>query len=140
MHILYALSKATKGFIRTMRIALTPKPETIRDRTVNSVYYMLKDYSDWYQEAGIVLPPDYETDPSAWNEELHKMVRAFKLVHDNMHGRGELYDALHNWEFLDKIDTVKLNALNKEIQEGFEAFGKQLQHLTDPEGEYPQPH
>jgi len=137
---MYTFLKHIENLLRSVRTGLDMKRETLRDRTVSNVYYMLQDYSDWYQEAGLVLPPDFETDPSGWNEELHKMTRAFKLVHDEMNKRGELWDAKHKWDGLHEVDLKKIEALTKEVQEGFEAFGKQLQYLTDPEGEYPERH
>ena len=88
------------------------RPVTIREHCVESMRDIVKDYSDWYEERGLYLPPDFATRPDEWNEELHKMVYAFNEV-DN------------------KFEDEDV----KKIKEGFESFGKYLYFLNDPKKE-----
>lgn len=109
------------------------KKLSLRDKAVMSLYEAVRDYSAWYDEKGLYLPPDYATTPHLWSEEMHKMTNAFELLYDELHGEGELWEAKNSWEDATKIDKEKIDRLTKEIQEGFEAFGKQLLHMTDAE-------
>ena len=96
---------------------------TIRDATVDSLYHLIDDYSDWYDQEGLYLPPDFATRPSDWCEVLHQIRRAFKLLHDEVAREGELWEARENPE--------KTKELEEEIKKGFELFGKYLFYLTD---------
>jgi hypothetical protein len=108
------------------------KVKVIRDVAVKSLYKIIADYSDWYEYKGLHLPPDYATDPSLWTLNLQKIKRAFELLHDEMNGEGELWEAKNKWKNFGEQDTEKIEELNKEIIEGFTEFGKQLFYLTDP--------
>lgn len=114
------------------------KPITIRDACVHLLAQDVIDYSDWYEEHGIKLPPDFATDPSGWTEALHKMKRAFSLLLDEKNGEGELYDAKHEWWLRsDRVnqliipDEEKVKKLEREIAEGLALFGKYLFWMTD---------
>lgn len=109
--------------------------DTIRDVAVRSLYRVVADYSDWYQERGLYLPPDYASDPTAWTEDLHKVKRAFELLHDDLNGEGELHAAKTKWAKYGETDVEEIKHLEKEINEGLEIFGKQLFYLTDPKKE-----
>lgn len=105
--------------------------KTIRDTAVEALYYAITDYSDWYDEQGLYLPPDYASNPSEWCEVLHQMKRAFRLLFEELHGEGELWAAKSgNGEYTGQ-DTERVEKLEKEIQEGLALFGKYLYFLTD---------
>lgn len=108
------------------------KVETIRDVAVKSLYDVVADYSDFYEEHGFYLPPEYATNPSTWTTNLQKMKRAFELLDEETHGEGELYDAKMKWAKYGEVDAEKVKELEKEIEEGFTLFGKNLFYLTDP--------
>lgn len=110
---------------------LKPKNETIRDKTVKSLFSMIEKYSKWYEDQGLLLPPDYATDPSGWTEELHKINKAFKLLIEDINGKGAYYDAKHKWDSVGERDIEKIEEIEKEIKEGLSVFGKQLLYLTD---------
>ena len=105
---------------------------SIRDIAIENLYLAIEDYSDWYQEHGLYLPPDYYTDPSEWNEILHKIKRSFRLLYEEIHGYGELWEAKNKWDKFGQQDTEKIKDLNQEIKEGLDLFGSQLFYLTDP--------
>lgn len=112
---------------------LKRQPETMRDKTVKTIFSMIEKYSKWYDEHGLYLPPDYASDPSAWSEALHKMSRAFKLLIQEMNGEGELWEAKNKWKKYGEEDTEKIKELEAEIKEGLSLFGSQLFYLTDTE-------
>jgi hypothetical protein len=105
--------------------------KTIRDIAVKSLCKIISEYSTWYDEHGLCLPPDYASDPSAWTEALHKVKRAFILLNDELHQRGELWEAKNKWKKFGEQDSEKIDELNKEIKEGMMIFGAQLLYLTD---------
>lgn len=107
------------------------KQPTIRDKAVTSLTQMIESYSDWYEEKGLYLPPDYQADPTSWTEALHKVKRAFKMLNDEMDGTGELWEAKNGWSKFGEKDIEKINELEKEIKEGLAIFGQQLLYLTD---------
>lgn len=111
------------------------KVDTIRDVAVRALYHIVEDYSDWYEEHGLYLPPDYAADPTRWTEDLHRIKRAFKLLYDELDGEGELYAAKTKWSKYGEVDAEEIKHLEKEINEGLEIFGKQLFYLTDPKKE-----
>lgn len=110
--------------------------KTIRDTAVEALYYVITDYSDWYDEQGLYLPPDYASNPSEWCEVLHQMKRAFKLLFQELHNEGELWEAKKliypdiNGKYIGQT-TKEVEKLEKEIQEGLALFGKYLYFLTD---------
>lgn len=106
-------------------------PATIRDVAVSSLTDIINNYTDWYVENGLYLPPDYATDPSSWNEVLRKIQRAFNLLNDEAHQKGELFEAKEEWKKYGEQDTAKIDDLNKEIKQGLEFFGKYLFDLID---------
>lgn len=103
--------------------------ENIRDCAVSSLTKIVSDYSDWYDEQGLFLPPDYATDPAGWSEALHKIKRALSLLDDEMRGQGELWDAKTN---PNGVNESEVQDLEKEIKEGLTLLGSQLFYLTDP--------
>lgn len=98
------------------------KPKSIRDIAVNSLYKEIEEYDKWYPEKGMYLPPDYATDPSGWNEVLHQMSRAFKILDDKDNNRGKIWD---------DSDKIKIAKLEEEIKSGLFLFGKYLYWLDD---------
>jgi len=106
--------------------------DTIRDVAVDNLYRIVEDYSQWYAEHGIHLPPDYASDPTGWTIALMKMERSFKLLYEEMNGYGELWEAKNGWKKYGAIDIEKINELEREIKEGLSLFGSQLLYLTDP--------
>jgi phosphatidylserine/phosphatidylglycerophosphate/cardiolipin synthase-like enzyme len=104
---------------------------SIRDIAIENLCLAIEDYSDWYEEHGLHLPPDYATDPGEWNEVLHKMKRAFRLLYDEIHEEGDLWEAKNKWKDYGQKDTEEIERLYKEIAEGFTLFGSQLLYLTD---------
>jgi predicted FMN-binding regulatory protein PaiB len=102
------------------------KVRTIRDIVVGSVYEALEDYSEWYEQQGLHLPPNFATDPTAYTEALHKMVRAFELLYEEIQGEGELLQARCG------EDAQKVEQLEKEVQEGLLLFGQNFGYMTDP--------
>jgi hypothetical protein len=106
--------------------------DTIRDIAVDNLYRMVRDYSEWYDEHGLYLPPDYASDPTGWTIALQKMRRSFGLLYEEMNGYGELWEAKNVWKEYGAIDIEKINELNKEIKEGLSLFGSQLIYMTDP--------
>lgn len=117
---------------RSFRKALRDEPLTIRDVAVEALSDLVEDYSDWYETQGLYLPPDYAADPGEWNEALHKMKRAFRLLHEELHEEGELWQAKHGWAKYGEKDTQKIEELEADIKEGLTIFGKQLLYLNDP--------
>lgn len=107
------------------------KNQTIRDKVVKTMWRKIENYSDWYEEQGLYLPPDYAADPSGWTEALHKVKRAFLLLKDEMNGEGELWKAKNQWKQFGEQDVEKIQELEKEIKEGLTIFGSQLLFLTD---------
>lgn len=105
---------------------------TVREEAVESICAILEDYSEWYDRQGLYLPPDYATDPSQWSEALHKMKRAFRLLYDEMHEEGELWEAKNKWKKYGEKDEQKVEELEKEVREGLALFGQQLFYLNDP--------
>jgi hypothetical protein len=105
--------------------------KTIRDVAVESLCEMISDYSSWYDEHGLYLPPDYEADPTSWTEALHKVKRAFLLLNDELHQHGELWEAKNKWKKYGEQDSEEINRLNKEIEEGLAIFGAQFFYFTD---------
>lgn len=88
------------------------KADTIRDTAVKHLAEIIEDYSLWYEEHGIHLPPEYAHDPTGWTNDLQKVREAFLLLEDE--------------------DEEAIKAKEKEIVEGLTIFGKQLFYLTDP--------
>lgn len=129
MNIAKSVAKPIRRYFQK---ALSSEPQTIRDTTVEELCRLIEDYSDWYEEHGLYLPPDYATDPSGWNEALHKIKRAFRLLYEEIHGEGDLWEARHGWEKYGEKDTERIDELEKEIKEGLALFGAQLFYLTDP--------
>lgn len=76
---------------------------------------VVAEYSEWYDQNGLYLPPDYATRPSEWNEDLHKIVRALELL-DEGGSDGEY---------------ASTEAEQAEIVEGLSILGKQLYYMTD---------
>lgn len=107
------------------------KNKTIRDVAVTAVHDMVEKYSEWYDEQGLYLPPDYAADPTSWTEALHKVKRAFCLLHSEMNGEGELWRAKNDWSKFNEQDTEAIKDLEKEIKEGLTIFGSQLLYFTD---------
>ena len=57
-----------------------------------------------------------------WKNVLNKMIRAFQLSHDYEYAEGE---------FSEVLNTEKYTMLSKEMDEGFELFGKYFRNLWD---------
>lgn len=108
------------------------KTKTIRDTAVKALFDIVSDYSEWYDEHGLYLPPDYMHDPTGWCEDLHKVKRAFTLLYEDLNEKGELWEAKKKWEKFGEQDAEKLKDLNNEILDGLRIFGAQLLYLTDP--------
>jgi len=89
---------------------------TVRDVAISSLCEVIKDYSEWYDEKGLYLPPNFATDPAGWCEALHKMKEAFML--------------LRNAEDMDDIEGYE-----KDIVEGLTLFGENLMYMNDPKKE-----
>lgn len=104
---------------------------TIKSTAVKYLHQMVEDYSEWYDDHGLYLPPDYASDPTGWTEALHVVKRAFKLLNDEMNGEGELWEAKHAWEQFGEKDSEKIIELEKEIKAGLTIFGAQLLYLSD---------
>ena len=106
--------------------------ETIRDIAVLTLYEVISDYSDWQEQHGLYLPPDFATDPTGWAIALQKMKRAFRLLYEEIMSEGELWEAKNKWKDYGEEDVEEIKELNEEIQEGLTLFGKYLFYLTDP--------
>lgn len=106
-------------------------PANIRDYSVQALYRLVSDYSDWYEEHGVKLPPDFATDPTAWTVCLQKMKRAFCLLHDEQNGSGPLWNAKHKWAQFGEVDSEEIKDLEQEIHEGLSLFGKYLYYMQD---------
>jgi len=113
------------------------KQVTIRDIAVQVMTDVISDYSDWYEEKGLYLPPDFATDPAGWTEALHKIKRAFTLLDDEAHQEGELWEAKNRWKEYGEQDAERIKELEHEIQEGLLLFGQNLQYMTDPKKLHP---
>lgn len=107
------------------------KSPYIRDLTIRAIYEPLTDFVDWSCEQGLYLPPDYEKDPSGWAETLRHMQRAFRMLYEELDGRGELWEAKNKWKDFGEQDTQKVAELEKDIQEGLSLFGKYLFYLIE---------
>lgn len=107
------------------------KTKTIRDATIESLYYLVDEYCSWAVEQGTYLPPGYETDPTSWSEVLNSIKRAFRLLFEEMNNEGELWEAKSGGGEYTGQDTEKVEKLEKEIQEGLAHFGKYLFYLQD---------
>lgn len=119
------------NIIKTLKNALKKEEPNIRDRAIDVLHAAIEEYSDWYEEHGLYLPPDYVTDPTSWTEALHKMKRAFTLLNDEANQEGELWEAKNKWKEFGEKDSEKIDELNREIKEGLTIFGSQLLYLTD---------
>jgi len=106
---------------------------TIRDQCVHLFADEIAGYSDWYEEKGLKLPPDFAQNPSEWTEVLHKMKRAFQLLKEEKDGEGAYWLAKNKWKEFGIIeqDTEEIEEYEEEIQEGLMLFGKYLFWLTD---------
>jgi len=104
----------------------------IRDVAVESLYHMIEDYSTWYADKGLYLPPKYATDPTEWTVVLQKIKRAFKLLYEEMNEEGELWEAKNKWKDYGEKDVEEIKVLEMEIIEGLTLFGEQLFYLIDP--------
>lgn len=114
-----------KSFFRNKKII------TVREAAIKNLSSVVSDYSDWYEQFGIYLPPGYETDPTAWTNVLQKMKRAFQLLAEEMNEEGELWEAKNHWKNFNQVDTEKINDLEREIKEGLTLFGTNLIYMTD---------
>lgn len=90
--------------------------------TLNKVYKPLKDFVRNYEERGMSLPMDFQTDPGAWTLVLKKIEYSF--------------DDMWRAEFDDDYDMYKmseegLKEHNDKVQEGFELYGKYFRDLWD---------
>lgn len=99
--------------------------KNIRKYSIKVLLPIVDYYADWYAERGITLPAGFEQDPTGWTEVLRKIQRAFVLVSDEESLGGEICKALGSGRLND------VEKLEKEIQEGFELFGKYLNLLVD---------
>ena len=104
----------------------------IRDEAVKVLYPLIKAYSEWYNEHGIYLPPDYKNDPSAWTEALHKMERAFRILHENLNEEGELWSAENRWKEFGERDADAVREIERDIAKGLALFGANLVYMIDP--------
>lgn len=103
--------------------------KTIREIVaVKSIAKALKDYSKWYDEEGLYLPPNFARDPSGWSEALHRMSRAFTLLSEEIEEHGELWMAKNS----DPVDNDRLITLEDEIKEGLKLFGENIYYMNDP--------
>ena len=107
------------------------KPITIREMTIRAIYEPLDEYVDWACEQGMSLPPDYAKDPTAWNEILRHMQRAFRLLNEELEGEGDLWKAKNEWKEFGEQDADKIKEIEKDIQGGLTLFGKYLFYLTE---------
>lgn len=105
---------------------------TVREEAVKKLYSIVSDYSDWYAQFGIYLPPDYATKPTDWTIALQKMKRAFELLHDEENEEGDLWEAKNGWKKYGEVDVDRVCEVEKEIMEGFTLFGAYLFYLNDP--------
>jgi hypothetical protein len=127
MNIKSAIKLVTRKFNRN-----DDEPKTIRDVAVEALAPIIEDYSHWYDEHGLYLPPDFATRPTDWCEELHAIKRALNLLKDEKNGEGELWEAKNAWKEYGEHDAEKVEELNKFIDAAFTSIGKQLLYLTDP--------
>ena len=121
--------KAVKNFFSKFK--KKEKEITIRDKAVKALCIAVGEYSQWYDEHGLYLPPDYATNPSEWNEVMHKIKRAFRLLYDEMNKEGDLWEVKNKWEKYGQKDVEEIEALEKEIRDGFILFGSQLLYMND---------
>lgn len=98
--------------------------KNIRKYVVSALAPIVDYYADWYAERGVTLPAEFEQDPTSWTEVLRKIQRAFVLSNNDSLS-GEMNKAIG----AGKLNDVE--KLEKEIQEGFELFGKYLNLLVD---------
>jgi hypothetical protein len=108
------------------------KDKIIRDEAVRVLYPLIKEYSKWYDEHGIYLPPEYKNDPTAWTEALHKMEKSFRMLYENLNEEGELWSAENRWKEFGEKDAEAVKEIEKEIAKGLTLFGSQLVYMVDP--------
>jgi hypothetical protein len=93
-----------KGIKEYLQRSLGWRYQISTEDIIESLHEPITDYVNWYAERGLYLPEEYKTDPGAWTDVLRKIQRSFELAH--------------------KKDYKKDEVLKKEMQEGFELFGK----------------
>lgn len=93
---------------------LKKEKKSVRDYFASTLMTeVVAEYSEWYDQNGLYLPPDYATRPSDWNEDLHKIVKALDLLDDETEG-----------------NELSVNSKDA-IIEGLSILGKQLYYMTD---------
>ena len=84
------------------------------------------EYSEWYDQNGLHLPPDYGNDPSAWSEALHKIVRAIEILNEK-----DSEFVLKDGTVINDYSMVYTHEDTEAIREGMAIFAKQILYLTD---------
>lgn len=93
------------------------KKKSVRAVAVESLLEVLESYSEWYDQAGLYLPPKYATDPTGWSEAMHVMVRALDLIDiEETYTEGSISEAE-----------------KKEVIKGLKLLGENLYYMTDVE-------
>lgn len=90
--------------------------------TLRKVYRPLKEFVKNYEERGMSLPMDFETDPAGWTLVLKKIEYAF----DDM-WKSENDDSYDLW----RGTPEKVKEHNDKVQEGFELYGRYFRDLWD---------
>ncbi len=92
------------------------KNQSVRDYFASTLMTeKVADYSEWYDQNGLYLPPDYATRPTDWLEDMHKIVRALEKLD----------------EYGEDAEYALTEDEQKEIVEGLTILGKQLFYMTD---------
>lgn len=98
----------------------------IRDYTIKQIHPLIDEYYLWYRDHGLHLPEEFATDPSSWTTILFKIHRAFAYYLNREEPNNMWKDA----ELSGRKDEL-WPIYEKDMQEGFELFGKYLLFLQD---------
>lgn len=84
------------------------------EKIVTSIQPLMEAFLAYQTTCGSYLPPEFQTDPSAWILILEKIEEAFYIHKEDIDGERQLED--------EEIENIK---------KGYELFGKYLYYLKD---------
>lgn len=90
---------------------------------IRKMYKPLKAFVKNYEERGMSLPSEFETDPGAWLQVLKKIEFSFDCAWKEEND--------YDYHPYDGLNREQITALGKRIDEGFELFGKYAMDLWD---------
>jgi len=85
------------------------KPEYSFEMAVAIIGHHVQEYANWYAKAGMHLPKEYATNPSAWTNVLNEIAQAFDIAETK--------------EYRDNPE------LEHQMKKGFELFGRYFTEL-----------